>query len=135
MSFNAATRLKSRPMTSISKVISACGKCQQLYKGLLLLEEMEEREIEPTVVTFNSLIAFTTWASALNLLEEMGTRRLFGDVYSRNGALKACEGSKLWPEALLLLRELVEESCGDLITCAEEVLTKIFVAILAVFTI
>ena len=107
-------------------MISACGKCQQLGKSLELLKAMEERRIEATMVSFNSMIAVKAWPRALELLDFMSTKRLRCDVVGRNGGISACARGKRWPEALGLLGELVEEGSADLISCPQEVFLRDF---------
>lgn len=120
-------RMSERGLVALGpKVISACGKCQQLGKSLELLKAMEERRIEATMVSFNSMIAFKTWPRALELLDFMSTKRLRCDVVGRNGGISACARGKRWPEALRLLGELVEEGSADLISCCQEVFVRDF---------
>ena len=77
---------------------------------LQLLDEMQQRRLEPNVISFIATISACEkgrqWEKALQLLDEMQQRRLEPDVISFNAAISACGKGGQWDKALQLLDEM-----------------------------
>ena len=61
-------------MISFNAAISACGKCKQLERALSLLENMQQRGIEPGAISYGAVISACEkggqWELAESLLQE-----------------------------------------------------------------
>ena len=77
---------------------------------LQLLDEMQQRRLEPNVINFNATISACEkgrqWEKALQLPYEMQQRRLEPNVISFNAAISACGKGGQWEKALELLDEM-----------------------------
>ena len=73
-------------MISNSAAINACEKGGEWEKALELQDEMQQRRLEPDVISFNAAVSACEkvgqWEIALQLLNEMQQRRLEPDMVS-----------------------------------------------------
>ena len=86
--------------------MNGLAKGAQWAKGLQLLGELKHCQLQPDVITLNSLISACGKASEWPLALELGQNlQLTGDVITYNSLLDACRQAKLWQLGLMLLEE------------------------------
>ncbi|OLQ06453.1 Pentatricopeptide repeat-containing protein, mitochondrial [Symbiodinium microadriaticum] len=110
----ALSLLHRAPLTdagSFAAVITSLGRGTQWTQALSLLDEMEERELQPDILAFSSTISAcekgAQWETALILLGSMAQKKVPPNVFSYASAVSACEKCQKWLEEQMLL-ETVE---------------------------
>lgn len=107
---------------SYTSVIDACAKSGgQLERALEVFEDMRRADVEPSLVTFNTLILACgggrggngggrpgrgDWRRALSIVEEIIKSGVKPDVYTLNVAVTACEAGGEWEEAAAVLKRM-----------------------------
>eukprot|EP00434_Breviolum_minutum_P031476 symbB.v1.2.027837.t2/scaffold2770.1/size71041/3 len=93
---------------SYSGAISACEKAAQWPEALHQLGRIEHQRLGANVVTYNAAMSACrrTWSMAVELMDEMGSRKLQKDVVSYTAVISAFETSNLWQFAWHLLEPL-----------------------------
>ncbi|CAE7233764.1 unnamed protein product [Symbiodinium microadriaticum] len=106
----ALSLLHRAPLTdagSFAAVITSLGRGTQWTQALSLLDEMEERELQPDILAFSSTISAcekgAQWETALILLGSMAQKKVPPNVFSYASAVSACEKCQKWLEALQLV--------------------------------
>jgi len=109
-----------------SSVITACGNCGQWKKALDLLDTMKKNGMKVSTITYNSVISALSkgarqsikgasdtktdpqnlWIKALELLEEMKSKRVWPDMYTYSGVLSCCASGGRYKEALDLIKTM-----------------------------
>ena len=91
-------------------LIRACEKCHQYEKALELFVEMQERHLEPDVITCNALISAGEkchqYEKALEFFPKMQERHLESDVITYNALISACEKCHQYEKAFELFVEM-----------------------------
>ncbi|CAE8729720.1 unnamed protein product, partial [Polarella glacialis] len=108
---------------SFNAAISACKSCGLWQAAQTLLRKMGEVRLAPTTISYNAAISACSqarrWELAVGLLREMQRPRICRgsaaegatqrDDLSYTGAVRAVERGSCWPQAVLLLSEMLEE--------------------------
>ncbi|CAJ1362132.1 unnamed protein product, partial [Effrenium voratum] len=88
--------------------IAQLGRQNQWAEALRFLEQVPQ----PNAFVYSAAISACErshcWQHALQLLEDMGQRRVRADVVCCGGLLSACEKGQQWPGALQLLQDMRE---------------------------
>ncbi|CAE7414440.1 unnamed protein product [Symbiodinium sp. CCMP2592] len=89
---------------SFAAVITSLGRGTQWAQALSLLDEMEERDLQPDILALSSGISAcekgAQWETALALLGSMAHKKVPPNVFSYASAVSACEKCQKWLEAL-----------------------------------
>jgi pentatricopeptide repeat domain-containing protein 1 len=90
--------------------ISACEKARNWKRALSLLEEAQQKGINPTAITYNAAISACAkgkqWEMALSLLEEVQHKGIHPDIITYNAAISACAKGGQREKALELFGEV-----------------------------
>ena len=102
--------------------ISACGRGRRWTSATRFLEHMIKMEVLPDLISLNSCLTACDgpqWRQALPLFNGMvtGQLQLPRDPISYSGVLRACAHSQYWVKAVVLLREMCEDSILPDVIC------------------
>ncbi|OLP87385.1 Pentatricopeptide repeat-containing protein, chloroplastic [Symbiodinium microadriaticum] len=95
-----------------NKAISACRRCRDWQRALVLVTQIKALRLQADVVTYNSSIsaseAVGRWQTALQFFHEMDRAALQPDVITFNSTISACEKGSAWMEALAIFVQINE---------------------------
>ena len=94
--------------------MTACARAGQPDEATKLLDEMLRASVEPTLVTFNTVMDAMQrggrWEKTLNLLQRMRDRGLAPDEASYGMAIVACRKTARGARAAALIDAMVREA-------------------------
>eukprot|EP00439_Symbiodinium_sp_Y106_P021011 s1961_g2.t1 len=95
--------------------VSTCSKGGEWQKALHLLNDFGFYRLEPTAITFNSVLDATQqkmeWGLALRLLQRMQEEEVVPDTIGYSTAINACATGELPGRAQELIVELELRTC------------------------
>ncbi|CAE7946955.1 unnamed protein product [Symbiodinium sp. KB8] len=100
----------------ITEVLSGLVKKSTWPEVLELVMGLEEAELKPDSIHFNTAIAAVAraghWTMAFEILHAMFDRDLQLDAFSYCSTISACEKASVWIMALGVLKEMIESNLG-----------------------
>lgn len=99
-----------------TSLISALSRSREFKEALVLFERMKEEGPQPSLVTYNVIIALygkkgRSWDNILALFTEMKLCGIQPDEYTYNTAITACAGGALCDEAKSLFAQMKAAKC------------------------
>ncbi|CAE7449030.1 unnamed protein product [Symbiodinium sp. CCMP2456] len=100
----------------ITKVLSGLVKKSTWHEVLALVTRLEEAELKPDSIHFNTAISAVAraghWTMAFEMLQAMFDRGLQLDAFSYCSTISACEKASVWIMALDVLKEMIKSNLG-----------------------
>eukprot|EP00435_Cladocopium_sp_Y103_P021743 s2743_g5.t1 len=102
--------LPEQDLVAYNATASACAKAQQWSKAMFLLNQAEEKQLQPTVTSYGTVISSFEesgrWPNALNLLWRMRVGLLQPNMVAFGSCVEVCRRSLRWNQAIQLLSEM-----------------------------
>ncbi|CAL1163219.1 unnamed protein product [Cladocopium goreaui] len=104
------TTMPEQDLVAYNATASACAKAQQWSQALLLLNQAEEKQLQPTVTSYGTVISSfeesARWPNAMDLLWRMRAGLLQPNIVAFGSCVEVCCRSLRWNQALQLLGEM-----------------------------